>query len=208
MVMISSSRRFLKIALEYYKIAKDLEKSNSNSSIESLISIIFAHSYLEGYINDMVEFQAFELSTELDMLRNIWPIIERKRLIDKYEIVHISLTGKPTDKKQPPFQDFYMLNNLRNKIIHLEPIKGTIKERKVIFKTPKSIGYLKSKGIIPGDSSVIESWLAKIGTPKVAKWACETAIKVTNTIYEAIPDSLRKTKPKALFYVEENELPK
>lgn len=205
---IFSSKRFLKIALQYYQKAKDLEKSSLNSSIESLISIIFAHSYLEGYINEIVEFQLFGLSKEFKKLQAIWSIRKIERLTYKYEIVHILLTGKPIDKKQPPFQDFYMLNNLRNKIIHLKPIKGTFKERKVTFETPKSIDYLKSKGIIPRDSSVIESWLAKIGTSKVAKWACETAIKVTNTIYEAIPDSLRKTKPKALFYVEENELPK
>ena len=78
----------------------------------------------------------------------------------------------------------------------------SVKINEVDVVHPSIITKLQSKNILAqfeDDKNTAASWLLKVGTPAVARWACNTTVEIIKDIVESIPQSgFRRTAD--LFY--------
>ena len=202
-------------ASHFFTIAKSNYVKLTNDSIflgkedEILISIIFSVVSLECFVNEIGMFvrapRDAQCPRKPDFIKKLgnkfykWERESKKpTLPDKLLAVKKILTGNPFIKGKTPYQDFSLLYALRNSIVHFKPEKyhwtiGT--QGQPIFapvEAPKLLKGLRAKkllGPINSFSFEEDSFLDLICTREVAKWACETAVKMVNAITNGTPDS-------------------
>ena len=99
--------------------------------------------------------------------------------------------GEPYDKGAQPYQDFDLLVRLRNAVVHLReldeleeiPEPGeTVEPPRVIERLPKNILAEFPVGTTP------QPWLY-IQTRAVARWACNSAANMVQSMLDFVPDS-------------------
>ena len=106
------------------------------------------------------------------------------------------------DFNAKPYQDFADLIATRNALIHYKVLdKITFAEDGSAFMAePKILKRLESKGIlsdIPAGLNV--AWIERVGTPATARWACETAAAMVQSIIASLPEGLFKRVAEAGF---------
>jgi hypothetical protein len=88
----------------------------------------------------------------------------------KYEIAYWLIAGKPIDRGGAIYQNFALLTDARNLILHLKPDKmGNERVTKLLnrFELAKLIGKF--------DPDRRPAWVYSIGNSGVAEWACKSA---------------------------------
>jgi hypothetical protein len=182
------------IAKQAYERAKAAAKHDrSHASNEPLISIVFAAAAAEAFINEIGELAS--LLPEPDQVQNVARLLSEARGNTKLKflLVKLALTGKPYDKGANPYQDFAILINLRNSLMHLKFDRiESVKINEVRVQHPRVINNLSSKNVLAqfeDDKNVIASWLLRVSTPAVARWACNATAGIVKDVVESIPDS-------------------
>jgi hypothetical protein len=96
------------------------------------------------------------------------------------------LCGTRFDRGRAPVQDFSLLADIWNSLIHLKT--EVIPENK---RTEDLLRALESKGLIPGFPKDLlrRPWADHIQTPDVARWAVNTAVSVINSVWADATDT-------------------
>lgn len=201
---LGSSRHLYNIAWNYYKKALEIEQNGNKYPEESLISIVFAHSYMEGFLNDFIEICCVFPIERFYLLRSTIKEIKNVPLFKKYRIAYIFLNRELVKKKNYLPKDFKLLCNLRNNIVHLKPTKVDIHKGTMKLKIPNLMKKLDGRNIISLSEEENTTWFLIIRKAKVAKWACETAIETTNSLIDVIPEEEIKKHLKIIFKINLN----
>ena len=174
---------------------------------ESLASILFATMSLEAFINELhhiaLEFaSATSAPVQLRVLGDLLEEAERSRasIASKYQLAKFILSSQPFDKGASPYQDFALLFDVRNLIVHTKPLEAKLRKDssgKVVWVEPKIMVRLQNinvlevtdylKGSTPEAGELISDLVAEISTQQIALWACRTAVRIVEVILNAIP---------------------
>jgi hypothetical protein len=114
----------------------------------------------------------------------------RASLESKFLFARLILGGTTFDKGRQPYQDFKLLIDLRNEIVHggsdkvqLNPETGQVRWQ----NSSRVMRGLESRGLVQ-KASIQNSWLATISSPAVAHWACNAAAAMAQSILEVVPE--------------------
>ncbi|MFH1419345.1 MAG: hypothetical protein ABII12_13810 [Planctomycetota bacterium] len=139
------------------------------------MSVVFAHMALEAYVNE-IEVHC-KIATEnpalgredLEPLVTVLEELEGRNLplLARLHLVARIMNKARFDASNEPFQSVNDLNNIRNQIVHLKPIRMV--DRKVLKR-------LDARGLLdPERDGVPEMWIDRFATVKVAEWAVNAA---------------------------------
>ncbi|GAB4578012.1 MAG: hypothetical protein Fur0022_07440 [Anaerolineales bacterium] len=198
----TNSARLFAIAKQAYERAKaEVSHELSHESNEPLIAIIFSAAAVEAFINEIGVLASHSTSEPAsNQIQNIGSLLSeiedaRGTTNLKYMVGKFVLTGKAFDKGKNPYQNFALLIELRNSIMHskFDRIKS-VRVNDVQIDRPPIIKKLPKKilGNFGGDRNPIANWLDLVSTPATAKWACNAASEIIKDMVEAIeaiPDS-------------------
>lgn len=153
----------------------------------TLTSLLFSAAALEAFINEFIHLAAmtagnFADCKPLQMLAAIHDESDSpgSNVQLKYRLAKVALSDSRYDTGAAPYQDFALLFRIRNALVHLRPealqsephyIVKALSSRKLCVSPPS------------GDSS---GWLQHIQTPKVANWACDSALRMVESITEPV----------------------
>lgn len=189
-----------------YGVAKNYSIGNDLDDNEPLISIMFSVLALEAFINESGSLARIVPSSEqqkiVEGFSSVMSELEERKesLLVKYHMALLVFSGSTWDEGALPFQDFKLLVNIRNSIVHMKADKWKVKispdsttttKTRELKQYPKFVIALKQKGLIdiPDESS---SWLSVITKPRVGKWACSTAEMITKEFFNKVPDGYFK----------------
>ena len=209
------------IAKQSYERARTVVKGDrATGSNEPLISIVFAAATAEAFINEIGELAAQPRSQYPEVGPESEQVVNLARLLSEVEDAHgttnmkyllgkLALTGKTFNKGQNPYQDFALLMDLRNSLMHLKFDRiESIKLGEVKVHHPSVVAKLQSRNVLAEfeNEVTMASWVLRVSTPATARWACNATARIIKDIVESIPDSeLRSTAD--LFYNEDTFAP-
>jgi hypothetical protein len=185
-----------------FRIAKRAAASSIKDPDFSIISIMFSVSALEAFINESVELARIVPTSERQKAVEGYVAVmseleERKEaLLIKFHMGLLVFSGSTWDEDTQPFQDFKLLVTTRNHIVHMKADRWESKltprgpEPRSLSQYPKFIAALQQRKIVGTPAS--RSWLALVNDKWVARWACETAAKITDAFVEGVPDGYYK----------------
>ncbi len=110
----------------------------------------------------------------------------------KFSLARTVLSGwTPYEKHGQPYQDFDLLVSLRNQLVHFKELN---EYQSTEPNVPRIVGRLRSKNILAEFTDVIPQPILYFETRAVARWACNTAAVMVQSILDVIPDGrLRQT---------------
>jgi hypothetical protein len=198
-------------AVHLFGIAKKAAGRSIKDPDFSIISIMFSVSALEAFINESVELARLVPTSErqkvVDGYRSVMSELEDRKeaLLIKFYIGLLVLSGTAWDEGTQPFQDFKLLVTIRNQIVHIKADRWEAKlssrgpEPRSPSQYPKFIAALQQKKLVGLRGS--RSWFELINNKRVARWACDTAAKITGAFADALPDgSYKKSLMQHVFH--------
>ena len=174
-----------------YLRTKGAASEGAGKQDDALSAILFSAAALEAWIAELgLLTRRTELPTSpaLAALGQAIADIEDSRgsVRLKYHIAMTLLTGKGYDRGAQPYQDFNLLFSLRDALVHMKPEKMAepASER---TRTERLVKQLSSVATcVPQEKpGILSSWLSRINTKSVARWACNTAKSVQESVREA-----------------------
>jgi hypothetical protein len=202
------------IAKKAYERAKVAAKhERSHESLDPLISIVFAAAAGEAFISEIGELaqSAGVLGVgseprEVQSVARVLSEVEDARGTTnlKFLLAKLALAGEPFDKGTNPYQDFAILIEVRNSLMHLKFDRiELVKTNELSIRHPPVITKLRSKNVladVEGGENTVTSWLLKISTPAVARWSCNATAAIVKDIVESIPASDLREKANLFYY--------
>jgi hypothetical protein len=173
-----------------------------------VIAIVFSVVGAEAFINEAVEMASQSARGESDQKRitafaELGKQIEESRgsLELKYQVARWILTGEAFDTSAAPYQDFALLIDVRNALIHYKLVDKiyTNTDGVMRMEIPKFVKQLRSKNVLadlPPDAQT--SWLARITSPDMARWSCLSAAAMVRGIVEIVPQGVFRTRAASL----------
>lgn len=171
--------------------------------MEALTVIVFSATALEAFINELADLAAQPLFRDppepcFVAFAGLVEELEKSRasIMSKFWFGKWALTAAPYDKGAQPYQDFALLIELRNTLIHsrsldkLDYHAGVGFVRTTEAELPAVITKLASKHVLaelPGQSAV--TWTTLVTTKATARWACNAASAMALSFLEMIPQS-------------------
>lgn len=161
---------------------------------EALVSVVFAAVSLEAFLNELVElaedFASYEdpqpitcafaeLMSSLDTLHSSIEL--------RFQMAHWLLTGGSYNTGSQPYQDFKLLFQIRNDLVHFKP--DPLTEDGQTKPIPTTLERLRARNVL-NDSIAPEhnrSWMHVVGTKAVAEWACNAASLVAADFVSKLP---------------------
>lgn len=174
---------------------------------EALASIVLAAISCESFINELAQLAVPGPKAPgwLTTLRSILEEAEESHasIESKYLLTKFILTGQPFDKGALPFQDFALLIDVRNMLVHAKPVEANLERNdkdEYIWTKPPLMRRLQSARILGVDDSLKEAarrnnaekliadMFAQVSSQPVALWACRAASAIVNDILSSIPN--------------------
>jgi hypothetical protein len=190
----------------YHRVSSQSENTPHN---DALVAVLFSAATLESFMSQAV-FVAetwSHLNPKIEVFAQFIGELEGREtgssLKTKYYMAHWIICGTPFDRGRSPYQDFDLLVDLRNALIHLKPDKlGSEKTRKLLARLKSS--NLIPDGLVPNyDPSIPEQrtvWVHYVSTATVAKWACNTAAAMIEGLWRNAPEE----EIRQFFYMHAN----
>lgn len=209
-INLSAGRLFL-IAKSAYERIQTVCSPTSGNQDDALVSIVFSAASIEAFFNELPEVASLIPETlKLEppavptYIRLAEEIESNKGSIKLKFVLGFSIfSGQPCDKGGKPYQDFALLVEARNGLMHMRPTEfwGEIKpDGTSEFEPAPIIEKFRSKGIL--DNSQLDvpfPWHTRIATQAAAYWACNTAADVVHSILKVVPDGPSKLALTALY---------
>jgi hypothetical protein len=182
--------------------------TNDSVFTDVLVAIVFSVIGAEAFINETAELASDMIPGEESEPRKLKAFVDFIKQAEeahgslefKYHIARWVFSGEVPDKGINPYQDFDLLVDVRNTLVHfklLEKIKFV--EDGVLMEPPKLLERLRSKNVLveppPGMNT---PWLFRILTEDMAIWACSTSSAMVKDIVALMPQGGLKTKVAAL----------
>lgn len=209
---------FVNGAVLFSRAKEAFERSKKSSThdrqlgrMDAIDAVVFSVVALEGFINEVSELARQACSgirndnpPSVETLGRLLREVEEKKgsLRLKFMLAHLVFTGRTYDTSSQPFQDFNLLIQLRNAIVHHKPDEFFTQEADgtIELKPAKLLSNLESKSILAEiESDVQTSWLNRIATSASARWACNTSSDVINSVMDIVPECHFKEQLKMLY---------
>ena len=180
----------------------------------ALTSIVFATVSAEAFINELHHTACIWASRpeSPEWTKALCEILgeaekSRSSIESKYQLAKFILSGRAFDKGAAPFQNFALLVDVRNLIVHAKPldaIVGKDEHGKVVWTEPKVMVRLQEIGVAKVDdnlreiaskqqsSQIITDLVAQISTRDTASWACKSSSALVNAILDVVPKGFAK----------------
>ncbi|WP_447970330.1 hypothetical protein [Nitrospira sp. M1] len=191
----------------FFQVAQDsISSIELGHETQALIPIIFSIMSLECFVNEIEMLdRAFDDADNPGIPDSLGesnskikkPEFDRDYLEEKLLNVKRKLTNIEFDKGKKPFQDLKLLCDLRNALVHFKGEKfleldssgypkftldSTTHQKKVIdgLRSRKLLKFNEPSTQLPTDRPV--GLIELVGTPEVAKWACNTVAEIVHSI--------------------------
>ncbi len=192
------------IAKAAYERTKGSSPEREIQSQDPLVAIVFSAAALEAFINEAAILAEQPLLTgvpeEPDSVGTFAELIgemERTPVELKFMVTRAVFAEQVYDKGAQPYQDFGLLIELRNALLHLRPrdIFEFSPVTGMSVQPPKIIHKLRSKNILARPEAVTGGpWIRWISTPAAARWACNVAAKMVHSVMEVVPEGQFKNE--------------
>lgn len=172
----------------------DADRPNALTS-DSILAIVMSAAATEAFINELAEHVPFAaLGYRKDDSMILPPItacsdrlieLEKQRADtnEKYLEASNALDGQAFRKGAPPFQDFALLMDLRNAIMHVKPKIGSTNH-----SGTKLADALAQRGLaIAGTGDGALPWFDRLMTPAVAEWSHASALAIVQGVLSKMP---------------------
>ncbi|MFH5803928.1 hypothetical protein [Alienimonas sp. DA493] len=178
--------------------------NESTRSHDPIVAVVFAAAATEAFMCELAAFAEFNprnaatLSPQestIHQFRDIYNELESSKgsLVAKYSLALGMFTGQPAKKGTSPFQDFALLVDLRNSLIHSKLSRIEIdKACTATMQFPKIISKLARTGTlapIPPENT-LTSWVQLVSTPAAAVWAVRSAGDIIKEVITSVPKSI------------------
>jgi hypothetical protein len=183
---------------ELFAIAKQAYRRCSgqppglDSGQDALVAVLFSAATLEAFMSQAVHAaeQWAHLHPRIKAFADFLAELDEREvgasLKAKYNMAHWVLCGQPFDKGRSPYQDFDLLVDLRNLVIHLKPDSTAAERTKKLLRRLQS-AHLIPVGLVPDLQTESPDnrthWLHYACNPVVAKWACTTAAEMIHAFW-------------------------
>jgi hypothetical protein len=166
--------------------------------LDALTAIVFAVTALETFMNefiDLLDYDAFrdKWDERRGTLIAVIDELEKSRapLKSKFLLAKWILSGVGYDKGTAPYQEFALLVDVRDALIHSRIDGFAVEGHSDEWSSMKYpfIRALESRNLTAlFEKNTAKSWIAFVCTGAVARWACETAHVMAQSILETLPD--------------------
>jgi len=176
---------------------------------EALSSIILAVISCEAFINELPELAKpwQESPKSPGWLKGLAAILgeaeeSHASIESKYHLAKFVFTGQPFDKGATPFQDFALLIDIRNIMVHAKPLEASLEKNdqgEFFWSKPPLMRRLQAARIVGVDENLkqaansnnadklIADMVSQISSQDVALWACRAASAMVNSIIDSVP---------------------
>ena len=166
---------------------------------EAFAAVLFAAAALEAWIAEL-ELHASEgwlalgtsgaLAAWSYVMRELEPT--RASIRVKFSLAKAILSGTPYDKGTRPYQDFHLLLSIRDALVHMKPERVSEGPADDQSHTEKLLRALESRGLCgPEEAGTKSSWLPRIATRAIARWACNVAADMVRSVAECLGSQIR-----------------
>ncbi|MFC5478675.1 hypothetical protein [Massilia suwonensis] len=192
-------------AQDLYKIAKKAAKSRGQRSDNAIIAIMFSVSALEAFINESAGLARLVPTAQRQPVIDGYAAVmreleERKEsLLVKYHMGLLVFSGSTWNEGDQAFQDFKLLNAIRNAVVHMKPDRweSFVEEDKPdpqrpLDDYPKFIRALRQRNVIDCPTNS-ESWLEVLRDKRVGEWSCQVAARISAAFEQSVPNGYFKS---------------
>jgi hypothetical protein len=178
----------------YHRVSSQVENKSHN---DALVAVLFSTATLESYMSQAVFFAQMwsNRHPKIKVFAQFMGELESRdagsSLKTKYYMAHWIICGTPLDRGKLTYQDFDLLVDMRNALMHLKPDKyNSQKIRKILSR-------LKNRKLIPDNlvpnynPNIPEQrtvWVHYVSTATIAKWACNTAAEMIQEFWKNAPE--------------------
>jgi hypothetical protein len=168
---------------------------------DALVAIVFSAMTLEAFINEFGDLAASPLASSpenpasINMAGTALKELAKSRapVQLKYLWAKWILSGQQYDKGIQPYQDFKILIDVRNEIVHIKRLdlyEVTPAGTNPLIQPP-FIESLDGRGILADVSGVTPeaSWMERLQCLVSARWAFDTTANMIDSLIAATPDS-------------------
>jgi|GEM_PF-3432511 hypothetical protein len=194
-------------AKNYYYVNSTFHDSGITDAIAA---ILFSAMSIEAFLNELPELATAYTEREEEpedfakKLATLLTTVEEYngQIKLKLEVTHIAISGKRPNQGIQPYQDFVILFNLRNELVHLKPkdeydlnLDGDDDpdSKRTILKKLSGLKIFREPSTYKDPTGTNKDCplplLELISTHQAAKWACNTAAKIVQDIVNKMPDS-------------------
>ncbi|HHC7384299.1 TPA: hypothetical protein ACN30P_003225 [Vibrio parahaemolyticus] len=151
---------------------------------EAITSIIMSVSAIEAFINELSDVIEQELPyldcQSIELANKLFSAEEQRLSLDDKVRIIVEHSGEPFDLSKKPLQDFRLLVELRNALVHYKTHNHISKRS---WKPIKLLTKLRSKKILLNrpyihQSSPAYTWFHDVSTVQAARWATDTSLAV------------------------------
>lgn len=171
-------------------VARKAVNRSKTERDQATVAILFSAAAIESCINDILEFSKFiDDDPRMESLHALLYEAEEQhaRVGLKLQIICAVLRNAPLKRGERLYQDFELLFQLRNSVVHMRPDRGESDFFTHKRKQHKPSQTLIARGIISGkDAESASTWLDIVCSQAVAKWAYQAAVRVALEIYGMI----------------------
>jgi hypothetical protein len=195
--ILASCGSFHVLAKNAYERTASAESDRTPYQHDALTAIILSVVSLEAFIGELEVAARFFAPHSPEACRNrgrgladALELIEegRGQLALKFQIAKFILTGTPYVTGAKPYQDFDLLLDVRNRLIHPKPFSVSPDESgSAIDPLKKFLDSLRSLGIIAESprEKVVAPVCTWVQTRAAARWACNTAAEMAHSLFAA-----------------------
>jgi len=188
--------------------ARGLANDQVPNQRESIIAIMFSALTVEAFVNEVGDYAAFSCERnpgfhppEIEQLGTVLQELKDQRsggsIETKYVMAKWLLRGTPYDRSAAPFQNFKLLVELRNTLVHIPGVdlyEITSTGPLDLRESPRIIRSLEPERILadetdPGPPPRRRSWIEQLLTRGMARWACISASAMIRSLVAAMPDT-------------------
>jgi hypothetical protein len=167
---------------------------------------------VEGFINELGECAAFTIQDHeeppaIAAVATVLATTEDSRgsTEAKYMLAHLALTGNAYDRGGPPYQEFALLLEARNALVHHKPERWVSRGdgSEALYRQAASVRKKLEERHLTCEAAAFYPFshlTDLIRTRAVARWAINTAWSMMQSIITAVPESecrkvLMRVKP-------------
>jgi hypothetical protein len=188
------------MAKRAYERTKQASDDRTADALDAPVAVILSAAALEAFIYEAACVAAHQTQPpEPPSVPAFGALAEefeqsRVSVVAKFMLASAIFTGQGYAKERPPYQDFDLLRRLRNALVHIKTEDTIEQDADGAFQhTPAPIvESLRSKNILaipPGAGTVQASGslLYWASTRAVARWACNTAAEMVQSVIDMVP---------------------
>jgi len=162
-------------------------------SNDPYVAIVFSAASYEALLNDVIH-----LASEIG--GDHWPLLalhgqylleQRASVRQKADLISLVLTGSRCNWGVLPYQDWSLLEGLRNAMLHARP-EGYVligKDGRIDRRVdPDVVKGLRTRGVLAEEN--VTGWHVLLQTYGVARWAATTAADMVKMVHSLAPEAL------------------